>query len=40
MQNNAVSGLQQNKNFQKNITKNACLVFKDGTLFMVLALVF
>lgn len=33
MQNNAVSGLQQNKNFQKNITKNACLVFKDGTTF-------
>ena len=33
MQNNAVSGLQQNKNFQKNITKNACLVFKDGTIF-------
>ena len=33
MQNNAVSGLQQNKNFQKNITKNDCLVFKDGTTF-------
>jgi len=33
MQNNAVFGLQQNKNSQKNLIKNACLVFKDGTIF-------
>ncbi len=28
-----VFGLQQNKNSQKNLVKNTCLVFKDGTIF-------
>ena len=33
MQNNAIFGLQQNKNYQKNFSKNAFLVFKDGSIF-------